>query len=279
VTLSYALQHSLNIPTIQLAERIGYDKVVSLAQRAGLNEKIKPYPSVALGAFEVTTLEMAGAYTIFANEGKRVQPHVLVRVTDSEGKTAKAYKYEAEQVLSPPVAYLMTHQMEGVIRSGTGAGVRARGFKLPAAGKTGTSRDGWFAGYTKDFLAIAWVGYDDNRDLNLEGARSALPIWTDFMLKASALYPPADPDRTAFAPPDGIQFVRVDTETKYPATSQCPETYEEAFLEGVVPVDRCPLHRPSISNVIEGTGKGLGRIFGGLGKAIGGIFEGEDSKR
>ena len=83
----------------------------------------------------------------------------------------------------------MTHMMEGVIDHGTGAGVRARGFKLPAAGKTGTSRDGWFAGYTRDLLVIAWVGFDDNRDLNLEGARSALPIWTDFMLKAYALHP------------------------------------------------------------------------------------------
>jgi penicillin-binding protein 1B len=258
---------------------VGYDKVVSLAKRAGLNEKIKPYPSVALGAFEVTPLEMAGAYTIFANEGKRVDPHVLVRVTDSEGKTLKAYKYEAQEVLSPQVAYLMTHQMEGVIRSGTGAGVRARGFKLPAAGKTGTSRDGWFAGYTKDFLAIAWVGHDDNKDLNLEGARSALPIWTEFMLKASALYPPADPGGVNFAPPDGIRFVRVDSETKYVATSACPDTYEEAFLEGIVPVERCPLHQPSISEVIEGAGKGLGRIFGGLGRAIGGIFEGEEPKR
>jgi penicillin-binding protein 1B len=283
VTVSYALQHSLNVPTIQLAERIGYGRVVALARRAGLNEKIKAYPSVSLGAFEVTPIEMAGAYTIFANEGKRMEPHVLVRVADGGGKTAKAYTYDPKQIISPQLAYLMTYQMEGVVRSGTGAGVRARGFTLPAAGKTGTSRDGWFAGYTKDFLAIAWMGYDDNRDLNLEGARSALPIWTEFMQKAAVLYPPADINAMAFVPPDGIQFVRIDSETKLPATSQCPETYQEAFLEGAVPVDRCPLHRPSISNIIEGgvngAGRGLGRLFGNIGRAIGGVFESDEQKK
>lgn len=280
VTLSYALQHSLNVPTIQLAERVGYGRVVALARRAGLNEKIKPYPSVALGAFEVTPLEIAGAYTIFANEGKRVEPHVLARVMESDGKTRKIYRHEPRQVISPQLAYLMTYQMEGVIRSGTGAGVRARGFSLPAAGKTGTSRDGWFAGYTRDFLAIAWVGYDDNSDLNLEGARSALPIWTEFMQKASALYPPADIDSATFNPPEGIEFVRIDSQTKYPATSLCPETYQEAFFEGAIPAERCPLHRPSISRVLEDgvaeTGKGIGKVIGGVGRALGGLFGGRE---
>src|SRR5262249_53495000 len=157
----------------------------SMAKRLGLNAKIKGYPSVALGAFEVTPIEMAGAYTAFANEGARVQPHALVRVTSIDGSVNKAYKFEPEQVLRPELAYVMTNLMQGVINSGTGTGVRSRGFSLPAAGKTGTSRDGWFAGYTKDFLAIAWVGYDDNRDLNLEGARSGLPIWTEFLIKAT----------------------------------------------------------------------------------------------
>src|SRR5437870_13195164 len=106
-----------------------------------------------------------------------MEPNEPIRVT-TERNTVKTNKYEPQEVMRPEWVYLMTDRMEGVINSGTGAGVRARGFTLPAAGKTGTSRDGWFAGYTKDLLAIAWVGYDDNRDPNLEGARSALPIWT-----------------------------------------------------------------------------------------------------
>src|SRR5512144_2707271 len=107
----------------------------------------------------------------------------------------------------------MTHLMEGVIDRGTGAGVRARGFKLPAAGKTGTSRDGWFAGYTKDLLVLAWVGFDDGSDLNLEGARSALPIWADFMKKAYALYPPRNPADLQFTPPPGVEVMRIDAAT------------------------------------------------------------------
>src|ERR1051326_7177203 len=134
----------------------------------------------------------------------------------------------------------MTNLMEGVIDHGTGAGVRARGFKLPAAGKTGTSRDGWFAGYTKDLLVIAWVGFDDNRDLNLEGARSALPIWTEFMLKAYELYPVRDTARMSFRPPPGIDLVTIDAETLTLATPLCHNTFEEAFIAGTGPTTPCP---------------------------------------
>ena len=111
----------------------------------------------------------------------------------------------------------------------------------PAAGKTGTSRDGWFAGYTKDLLAIVWVGYDDNRDLNLEGARSALPIWTEFMMKAAQLHPP-DPSRMYFSKPPGIEFVRIDPESMLMANPSCENTFEEAFIAGTAPKSFCPLH-------------------------------------
>ena len=120
-----------------------------MAKRLGLNAKIKGYPSIALGAFEVTPIEMAGAYTTFANEGRRTQPHALLRVSTADGSVNKTYKYQPQEVLRPELAYLMTYLMEGVINSGTAAGpagVRGRGFTLPTAGKTGTSRDGWVAG-------------------------------------------------------------------------------------------------------------------------------------
>ena len=164
-------------PTVKVAERIGYERITELAQRVGLNADIRPFPSVALGAFEVTPIEMAGAYTAFANEGVRVEPRALKEILDDEDNVLKRYELESEEVLRPELAYLMTNLLQGVINHGTGAGVRARGFTLPAAGKTGTDSDGWFAGYTKNLLAIAWVGFDDNRELNLEGSRSALPIW------------------------------------------------------------------------------------------------------
>jgi penicillin-binding protein 1B len=282
VTVREALWHSLNVPTIKIAERIGYDRVAQLAKRAGLNAKIKGYPSIALGAFEVTPIEMAGAYTIFANEGERMEPHALVRVTSTDSKLSKNYKYEPQEVIRPELAYLMTHLMEGVLTNGTGVGVRSRGFMLPAAGKTGTSRDGWFAGYTKDLLVIAWVGYDDNRDLNLEGAHSALPIWTEFMLKAYQLYPPQDVDDMEFLAPSGIDFVRLDTESLALAGPSCPDTFEEAFISGTAPTNFCPLHGFHFSQTFGsgmdaiGTGareagtsmgkaaKGIGRFFGGL---------------
>jgi penicillin-binding protein 1B len=281
VTVRTALQHSLNVPTIKVAERIGFDRVAAMAKRLGLNAKIKGYPSVALGAFEVTPIEMAGAYTAFANEGRRMQPHALLRVTTADGGTNKAYKYEPQDVIRPELAYLMTHLMQGVINSGTGRGVRGRGFTLPAAGKTGTSRDGWFAGYTKEMLVIAWVGYDDNRDLNLEGARSALPIWTEFMLKSTQLYPPKEPDRMFFEAPSGIEFARVDSESLQLANPSCENTFEEVFIAGTAPTSYCPLHGFRISDALEPAkevGKGVGKVFQGIGKAIGGLFGGGDDK-
>src|SRR5262245_302149 len=118
VTVRTALQNSLNVPTIKLAERIGYDRVATMARRLGLNAKIKGYPSVALGAFEVTPIEMAGAYTAFANEGRRVEPHALIRVTSGDGSVNKRYTYEPEEVLRPELAFLMTYLMEGVVNYG-----------------------------------------------------------------------------------------------------------------------------------------------------------------
>jgi penicillin-binding protein 1B len=277
VTAREALQHSLNVPTIKVAESIGYDRVAAMARRLGLNAKIKGYPSVALGAFEVTPIEMAGAYTVFANEGRRMEPHALLRVTSADRSTLKAYKYEPKDVMRPDLVYLMTYLMQGVINSGTGIGVRERGFTWPAAGKTGTSRDGWFAGYTKDLLAIAWVGYDDNRDLNLEGAHSALPIWTEFMTKATQLYP-LDPDKMYFTAPPGIEVARIDAESLLLANPSCVDTFEEAFIAGTAPTSYCPLHGFHISEAIqEGvveTGKGIGKAIQGVGKFLGGLFGG-----
>lgn len=233
VTLRVALQKSLNVPAVKIAERIGYDRVALFARRAGFNARIKPYPSIALGTFEATPLELAGAYTIFANDGIHEEPYAVTEVQASDGQVLKAYGPRAKAVIRPELAFLMTYLMEGVINNGTGAGVRARGFTLPAAGKTGTSRDGWFAGYTKNLLAIAWAGYDDNRDIDLEGARSALPIWTEFMLRAARLYPPRNLDDMSFNPPAGIEF-----------SAACTGGFQEAFISGTVPRFSCGLPSP-----------------------------------
>ncbi|MCL4401689.1 MAG: PBP1A family penicillin-binding protein [Acidobacteria bacterium] len=240
VTLRQALAHSMNVATVKVAEMVGYDNVVAMARRAGLNYDIHPTPAVALGAYEVTPLEMAGAYTMFADQGSYLKPSYISFVRDNNGKSIFANKVEKKKALDPRVAYLMTNLMEEVMRSGTAAGVRARGFTVPAAGKTGTSRDGWFAGYTSQLLCVVWVGFDDNRELNLEGAHSALPIWTEFMKRA--LEHRAYRNAMPFVPPDGIVTVQIDPASGMPATASCPLTRTEVYIAGTQPVGSCPLH-------------------------------------
>jgi penicillin-binding protein 1B len=161
-------------------------------------------------------------------------------VRAQNGKDIYTNKTEERTVLDPRVAYLMTNLMEEVMRSGTAAGVRARGFGVPAAGKTGTSHDGWFAGYTSDLLCIVWVGFDDNRQLDLEGAHSALPIWTEFMKRA--LQYRAYRNARPFVAPDGIVSVEIDPESGMLATPYCPTTITEVYISGTQPVTSCPLH-------------------------------------
>ena len=240
VTLRRALAKSMNIATVKVAEAVGYDHIADLARRAGMNYDIHATPSIALGSYVVTPLEIAGAYTIFPNRGAMLQPSLVSMVRSQNGKVIYTHKPKSKQVLDPRVAYLLVNMMEEVMRSGTAAGVRSRGFTLPAAGKTGTSRDGWFAGFTSDLLCIAWVGFDDNRELPLEGAHSALPIWTEFMKRATAYraYRNAKP----FVAPDGIVSIQVDAQTGAPATPACPQVRTEVFIAGTQPVRACALH-------------------------------------
>jgi penicillin-binding protein 1B len=134
----------------------------------------------------------------------------------------------------------MVNLLEEVLRTGTAAAVRARGFTVPAAGKTGTSRDGWFAGFTSELLCVVWVGFDDNRALNLQGAHSAAPIWAEFMKRA--LQYRAYRNAKPFEAPDGIVSVEIDPESGMPATPFCPKTKSEVFIAGTQPVGTCPLH-------------------------------------
>ena len=247
VTLREALAHSMNVATVKVAQQVGYDAVVAMANRAGMNYKIHPTPAVALGAYEITPVEAAGAYTIFSNQGAYVKPSFLTMIRSQEGKVVYKNKIQPKQVLDPRVAYLMTNLMEEVLRSGTAAGVRARGFTVPAAGKTGTSHDGWFAGYTSKLLCVVWVGFDDNRQLDLQGADSAAPIWGEFMKRALQFreYKDAMP----FEAPNGIVSVQIDPLSGMPATPFCPRTRQEVYIAGTQPVGTCPLHGGGPQNV------------------------------
>jgi len=233
VTVRAALTQSLNVPAVHLAEMVGYNKVRDLAITAGFNHQLEPTPALALGAYVATPLEVAGAYTIFANRGEYVEPRCIVVVTDAAGGTIWDNPIRAHRVLDSRVSYLMVSLLESVINNGTGAGVRARGFYLPAAGKTGTSHDGWFAGFTSNLLAVVWVGYDDERDLNITGAQSALPVWTEFMKRTSdsAFYKLSMP----FNRPEGIETAEIDNLTNLVALADPALTHSEVFIAGTEP--------------------------------------------
>jgi penicillin-binding protein 1B len=258
VTLRYALAMSLNNATVKVAEEVGYDKVADLAKSAGI-ASVKATPAMALGSYDATPLDMAGAYTSFANNGARLSPILVNSVRNARGDVVANFKTDQRPVLDPRIAYIMTNMMEGVINNGLGyTAVRLRGFTPPAAGKTGSSHDGWFAGYTSNLLCIVWVGYDDYSDLRLSGAMTAAPIWTEFMKKASAL--PQYSDMKGFAQPTGVVDVQLDKATNRLATPTCPDDYTAAFVAGTEPRETCDQQ--------SGVAGLFNRIFGGGPKVL-----------
>jgi len=259
VTVRDALTNSLNVATVKVAELIGYGRVVQIARQMGLGGNIQPTPAVALGAYEMTPVDVAAGYTAFATMGTRAEPEFLHRVTSSDGTTLEQYTPQTHGVLDARVAFLVDSVLQDVLSHGTGAAVRARGFTLPAAGKTGTSRDGWFAGFTSNLVCVIWVGFDDNRDLGLTGGAADAPIWADFMLRATAL--PAYKDVKDFSMPEGVQSVLIDPESLQLATPSCPTTRQEVYVAGSAPTEFCDLHGGH--NTAGTSGNWLSHIFGG----------------
>jgi penicillin-binding protein 1B len=231
LTLRDALADSKNVITVELAQLIGFSTVARLAERAGMS-RVPTYPSMALGVAEATPLQVASAYTMFANKGRRVLPIGYTRVTNGSGRTLKTTRAESRDILSPQVAFLMTSMMKDVLDHGTGARVRAMGFKGIAAGKTGSSRDGWFAGYTPNLVCVVWVGFDDNSDLGLTGGVTAAPIWADFMIKALQLRPDLGGE---FEDPGDLVTVDIDPLTGLVAQADTPGVRHELFLRGTEP--------------------------------------------
>lgn len=236
VTAAQALAHSLNIATIGLAERIGYENVAALAKSAGITS-VRATPSMAIGTYSATPIDMAGAYTIFANGGVHEQPWLLASVRNANGDVVADFAPTGKQVLDPRTAYLTQSLMENAMVFGTPSTVRAHGFRAPAAGKTGTSHDAWFAGYTTNLLCIIWVGNDDYTDVKLQGADAAAPIWAEFMNRAITL--PQYSDMKPFSAPEGVHLVPIDENTWLPADESCPKDYYIGFLDGTVPTSTC----------------------------------------
>jgi penicillin-binding protein 1B len=239
IPVRQALRYSKNVATVAVAMQTGLSEIAATAERAGL-PRPETYPAMALGTSEATPLEIAGAYTAFANGGLGVEP-TPVAATEHAGNV-HVPRASARTVFSPQVAYVMTSMLEDVIARGTGAGVRALGVKGAVAGKTGTSRDGWFAGYSPNLVCVVWVGLDDGSQLGLTGADSALPIWANFMKQAVAFRTDLGGDK--FAVPPGVATARVCSETGMLATDLCPAPYDEVFVGGTEPSASCTVHTP-----------------------------------
>jgi penicillin-binding protein 1B len=239
ITLRRALALSRNIATVKVAEAAGYDQVAALWRRVGAGTAPHPYPSIALGVFEATPFQIASAYTLFPNAGTLKPLRAISRIV-SAGKDVSVQAAATKNIARPDTTFLVTNMMRSVINEGTGAGARAAGFTLDAAGKSGTTndlRDAWFVGFTPELLTVVWVGLDDNMPLGLSGTQAALPIWTSFMMRALAGRP-----NVSFAEPDGLVFVDIDRDTGKVAGPGCPRTFREAFLPGTEPTEICPVH-------------------------------------
>ena len=234
VTLRDAMVRSLNVVTVELAQEVTVGRVMNLSTKAGLPKPKQNYLAHALGTNEATPLQVASAYTAFAQLGKRTSPVAISRVTNGAGKTVVAPTAQKNEVMTPEVAYVMTSFMKDVVNRGTAAKVRARGFKANVAGKTGTSRDGWFAGYTPNLVCVVYVGFDDNADLGMTGADSALPIWTDFMQAALAAHPEWGGD---WQMPAGLQQAEIDPTTGLLAAADSPVRRVEFFINGTAPLE------------------------------------------
>jgi penicillin-binding protein 1B len=242
VTLRRALASSRNVVAIKVAEQIGYNRVASLWSRVRVGAQARAYPSIALGVFEASPLDMAEAYTIFANGGVVRPLRAITEVVDN-GRSRKPAAQQPRRVARPDTTFLVTNMMRSVIDEGSAAAVRAGGFRLDAVGKTGTTndlRDAWFIGLTPELLTAVWVGFDDNQPLGLSGSQAAVPIWTNFMRRALA----GRPNRP-FEVPEGVTFADIDPETGQLATDSCPRVSSEAFLAGHEPTESCRTHGDS----------------------------------
>ncbi|HXV77515.1 MAG TPA: penicillin-binding transpeptidase domain-containing protein, partial [Candidatus Polarisedimenticolaceae bacterium] len=238
VTVRDALEQSINVPTVRAAVQVGLPEVVRVAHDCGITSDLAPVPALALGAGEVTPLELATAYATLANGGWRVRAHGLVTVLDRAGRLVERAAQPEQRVIEPELAYLVTNLLEGVVERGTARSAAALGFTGTAAGKTGSSnelRDAWFVGYTPEVLALVWVGYDDNRPVGLAGGAAALPIWVDLMRRIGAT------DAPPFERPPGIVREKIDPTTGQLATRRCPDRREEIFVGHALP-ERCTLH-------------------------------------
>jgi len=258
VNLAFAedLAETPDTTTVDLGEAAGLKRIEKTVEAFHLPASQKPYPSLVLGAREVTPLMLARAYCTFAADGVLPFPLSVKDVVDETGNVIERWHTNIERVISPAKAYLMSDLLRSVVEMGTGRSLRPLGIDWPVAGKTGTtndSRDAWFVGYTPDILAVVWVGFDDNDSIHATGARAALPIWSDLM-KSLPQYVSGE----WFDMPEGVEKHTICNESKLLAKADCcPDTTEELFLSGTAPTETCREHICSMSlrDFLEGVKK------------------------
>jgi penicillin-binding protein 1B len=244
VTLRESFEHSLNVPTIRLTQQIGVDRVVSVAEKFGFEEKLDAVPALPLGVTEVTMRELTSAYTAFPNLGERVEPYLVREVRDRGGKRLFEWKPKRKRVADAPPTYVMHSLLRGVVQRGTAARLKRNGLGY-VAGKTGTTndyRDAWFVGYTPDVVSTVWVGFDHGAPLRLSSGEAAIPIWGSYM--SAVPHDHGEPK-----PPPGVTFREIDPDTGMLWQEGCPGPLREVFLDGTAPTHHCP--RGILGNVVR----------------------------
>jgi penicillin-binding protein 1B len=241
MTARQALELSINIPTVRVALAAGLPTVLAAARAAGIGSRLRAFPSIALGAFEISPIEIASAYAVFANEGVRVEPKTIVGVETPEGAVLDRKETPVAAVLPADAVFLVDSLMRGAVERGTASGARAGGVRGVLAGKTGTTNDGrdaWFVGFSPRFLSVVWVGYDDNRAVHLSGSQAAVPIFAEFSRSI-----PAQAFAESFPVPSDIVTAEIDPDTGLLASSACPRRATEVFIAGTEPREHCQVHQ------------------------------------
>ncbi|MGH9420048.1 MAG: transglycosylase domain-containing protein, partial [Thermoanaerobaculia bacterium] len=243
VSVREALAHSYNIPAVRAAMNAGVPNVIKTAATIGIESHLEPYPSVSLGAFEVTPLEIAYAYSAFANLGVKAEPISILAVSTREGKVLESREVKMKRVAPAGVCYVMNDILKDVFNYGTASKARLAGFTRPFAGKTGTTssyHDAWFIGYSPRILSLVWLGFDDSHSVRLAGGDACVPIWTVNMNRIGGLIPDVDWKR-----PEDVVERQIDPQSGMLATPYCPQTKSEIFVSGTEPTSVCPLHAGS----------------------------------
>lgn len=237
-----ALALSYNIPAVRAAINAGVPNVIKLAAKIGVDSPLEPYPSISLGSFEVSPLEIAYAYSVFANEGVKAEPISILAVVTRDGKLLENREVKMQRVASPGLCYVMNDMLKDVLQWGTAARVQTLGFTRPFAGKTGTTnnyRDAWFIAYSPRILTLVWVGFDDGHNVRLSGSEAAVPIWVSHMNRIVGMVPDVD-----FHRPDDVVERAIDPTTNMLASPYCPETRTEVYVSRTEPRKVCSVHSP-----------------------------------